>query len=117
MDKIFYGPEELRELAERHMTVCEGVYAVAIARNDVETAAHAARSALFVALKCAIDLDQDLRKATAVSWLERLCVLYSDAVPASAYLSKAIRWATDETARVFPPDDRNPDTGTSESRV
>ena len=106
--------EEIRKLAERHLKICEGFFAEARSRDDVDTAAHAARSALSVALNCAVDLAQEVRRETALTWLERLSTLYADTVPAPEYLSKALKWATGSISRIFPASESKPDQGAGE---
>lgn len=91
---------ELVELAQRHLKVCEAIYATALERNDADVAAHTARSALSVALNCAVNLYEETKRESVMTWYERLSALYT-ANPSSSYLSRAIRWATDAIGLIF----------------
>jgi hypothetical protein len=96
-------PDEIRKLAERHLTACETIYAIATARNDIDIAAHAARSALSVALNCTIKLGEESKRETAIIWHERLSELYRAVTPASDYLSRAVKWAIGATRYIYAP--------------
>ena len=94
-------PEQITVLARRHIDICDSIFAAATATVDTETAAHAARSALSVALGCAINLGAVPERETAMLWYGRLSTLYVDNAPTQDYLAKTLRWATDAMAYVF----------------
>jgi hypothetical protein len=101
MTKALNEPEEIKQLAQRHLTACEKIYAAATERNDIDTAAHVAKSALSVALNCAIDLGQESSRETAILWHKSLTALRTDDTHASGYLSRAVKWADGEMRIVY----------------
>lgn len=101
MTRSLTEPEQIAALARRHIEVCETVFTTAIARADTETASHAARSALSVALGCAINLGTIPERETAILWYRRLSKLYADNTPALDYLVRTLRWASDAMSYVF----------------
>lgn len=92
--------EEIKALAQRHLKACETIYDTANQRGDSDTAAHAARSALSVALNCAIDLGHQPSRELVFIWHERLFALCAETAPGSKYLNKAIKWATGATRSI-----------------
>lgn len=94
--------DKIVQLAERHLNTCERVYTAAMSRNDTDLAAHVARSALAVALNCAVDLRMDMRRETALTWSERLSDLYLKADMPSDYLLNAVKQAAKSIIGIFP---------------
>lgn len=93
--------EQLSRLARHHIEICDGIFTTALARSDTVIAAHAARSALYVALGCAINLGAVPERETAILWYGRLEKLYEDNDPTLNYLLRTLRWASDAMAYVF----------------
>lgn len=106
--------DEIRKLAERHLAACEVIYNVATSRNDIDVAAHTARSALSVALNCAVNLGEEPKREAVATWYERLSELYAATQPTSDYLSRAIKWATGATSQIFPPGEHDGQAGIGE---
>jgi hypothetical protein len=88
--------EETRKLAQRHLSACEAIYAAATARNNIDIAAHVARSALSVAFNCVLDLGDDSSRETAILWNKRLRALFAEGAAGTEYLSRALKWADDK---------------------
>jgi hypothetical protein len=88
--------DETRKLAQRHLSVCEAIYAAATARNDIDIAAHVARSALSVSFNCVLDMGDDSSRETAILWHKRLRALSAEGATGTGYLSRALKWAEDE---------------------
>ncbi len=87
--------EETRKLAQRHLSACEAIYAAATTRNNFDIAAHVARSALFVAFNCVLNLSDDSSREMAILWHKRLRTLCVEGAPGTEYLSRALKWADD----------------------
>lgn len=96
MPEALNDSEETRKLAQRHLSACEAIYAAATARNNIDIAAHVARSALSVAFNCALDLADDSSRETAILWHKRLRTVFAEGAPGTEYLSRALKWADDK---------------------
>jgi hypothetical protein len=60
-----------------------------------------------VALNYAVDLGNKPSRGVVFIWYERLAALYTEATPASEFLTKAIKWATGATSDIFGSDEDN----------
>jgi len=66
----------------------------ALKKGDRETAIQIARSALSVAVTCALDLDTAAAEGMAMRWFESLSSLYAETESESNDITKALKWAS-----------------------
>jgi hypothetical protein len=95
--------EQLKGFAHRHLKTCEIIYDTAIQRNDIDIAAHAARSAISVAFDSFKHLGDGSTRDDVFAWNERLSKLWIESAPALDYLNKAIKWSTAIMSFMFEP--------------
>jgi hypothetical protein len=84
--------DEIVDLAARYLAACNSVVDAAVARGDSKTAANVTKSALSVAVNCAIAFDTTPATDTALTWYERLSLLYMSDGPDD--LSDALKWGS-----------------------